>query len=219
MKSRKDIRTRGFTLIELLVVIAIIVVLAGLTSGGVGIVKRQVAKAVAKARFSEYIGAIAMLENDNGYYPTFGEQPSSSGDLIFPPQGSSNADWTDFWKTLYATKSPEESGSNPEKLDSQEARELGNKRRRQYLKPSDENHFKSRGGELDWSTIKGLYKESKKDREHVYVVIDMDDDGKFENPDPKTQGKYPYVNKSVGFFSLEVKNGSEGKLLFKTWED
>ena len=72
---------------------------------------------------------------------------------------------------------------------------------------------------MDWSTIKGLYKESKKDREHVYVVIDMDDDGKFENPDPKTQGKYPYVNKSVGFFSLEVKNGSEGKLLFKTWED
>ena len=219
MNSKKNCRVNGFTLIELLVVIAIIVVLAGITSGGVGLVKRQVAKAVTKARFSEYISAIELLKDDNGYYPTFGEQPSQDGDLIFPPSGGSDGDWTDFWKTIYALKSPEESGPELEKLDSKEARALGNPRRKQKLKPSDDNHFKQSGGELDWSTIKGLHKESKKDRERVYLVIDMDDDGKFENPDPKTQREYQYINKSLGFFSVEVKNGNEGKILFKTWDN
>ena len=38
MKAIKNQRIRGFTLIELLVVIAIIVVLSGLTTGGVGVV-------------------------------------------------------------------------------------------------------------------------------------------------------------------------------------
>ncbi len=38
MNSKKNSRVNGFTLIELLVVIAIIVVLAGITSGGVGLV-------------------------------------------------------------------------------------------------------------------------------------------------------------------------------------
>ena len=82
MNSKKNSRVNGFTLIELLVVIAIIVVLAGITSGGVGLVKRQVAKAVTKARFSEYISAIELLKDDNGYYPTFGEQPSQDGERL-----------------------------------------------------------------------------------------------------------------------------------------
>ena len=219
MKAIKNQRIRGFTLIELLVVIAIIVILSGLTTGGVGVVRRQVAKAVTKARFSEYIAALDLLKIDNGYYPAFGEQPDSDGDLTFPPQGTSDADWTDFWRTLYAMKSPDESGGDSEKLDSKDAKALGNPKRKQHLKPSDENHFKESGGDLDWSTIKGLYKERKKDKANVYLVIDLDDDGKFKNPDPKSQNKYEYVNKSVGFYSLEVKNGSEGKLLFKTWED
>lgn len=219
MNATKYNRMRGFTLIELLVVISIIVILVSLTTGGVHMVRKKVDKSVAKARFSEYIAAIDLLKNDNGYYPTFGEQPSSDGDLIFPQSGDANADWTDFWKTIYALKSPEESGGDPEKLGSKEARELGNPRRKQHLKPSDENHYKHTGGELDWSTIKGMLKESRRDRERIYVVIDMDDDGKFENPDPRTKGKYHYVNKSIGFFSREVKGGGEGKILFKTWDD
>ena len=110
MNSKKNCRVNGFTLIELLVVIAIIVVLAELPLVEVGLVKRQVAKAVTKARFSEYISAIELLKDDNGYYPTFGEQSSQDRDLIFPPSGSSDGDWTDFWKTICTLKSPEESG-------------------------------------------------------------------------------------------------------------
>lgn len=214
MNLPRQNKTQAFTLIELLVVIAIIVVLAGITSGGVGLVKRQVAKAVTKARFAEYISAIELLKNDNGFYPNFGEETSSDGDLTFPQSRG----WTDFWKTLYAMKSPEES-PDLERLGSDEARALGNPRRKQHLKPSDENHFRLSGGELDWNTIKGVYKESKKDREQIFLIIDMDGDGKFENPDPKNNDEYPFVNKSIGFYSKDIKKGSEGEILFKTWQD
>ena len=222
MKSTNHKRPRGFTLVELLLVISIITILASMTMVGIGVVMNNVKKAVAETRFQEIVSAIELCKNDNGYYPAFAIEPSASGDLIFPKAGGQDDDWTDFWKTMYALKSPEESGSNDyEKLDSAEARELGNPRRKQYLKPSDDNHHRDRAGKMDWSTIKGMYKnKKKKDRERLFVVIDLDGDGKFENPDPRTREKYEHINQSVGFYSQEIKgDDGEGKILFKTWPD
>jgi len=219
MKSNTLKRARGFTLIELLVVISIIVILASLTTVTVTSVRARVKQAVAKARFAEYVAAIKLCESDNGYAPDFGIEPNgTSGDLIFPDVSGADSDWTDFWKTLYALKSPDESGAGAfESLERDQARELGNPKRRKYLMPSDDNHHLDQAGDLDWTTIKGMYDSKKKAREQVFLVIDLDGDGRFENPDPRSRNKHEYINKTVGFYSREVKGGSLGKVLFSTW--
>ena len=220
MKANTHNRARGFTLIELLVVISIIVILASLTTVTVTSVRIKVKKTVAKARFSEYVAAIKLCETDNGYFPDFGIKPTgSSEDLIFPEESGSSPDWTDFWKTLYGLKSPDESGAGIfESLDRDQAREFGNPKRRKYLVPSDDNHHLDQAGELDWTTIKGMYDAKKKRREQVFLVIDLDGDGRFEYPFPRTRMNYEYINKSVGFYSQEVKDGGLGKILFATWD-
>jgi general secretion pathway protein G len=220
MKANAHNRERGFTLIELLVVISIIVILASLTTVTVTSVRIKVKQAVAKARFSEYMAAIQLCESENGYFPDFGIEPNgSSGDLIFPDASGADSDWTDFWKTLYAKKSPDESGpSASESLERDQAREFGNPKRRKYLTPSGDNHHLGQSGNLDWTTIKGMYDVKKKSREQVFLVIDIDGDGRFENPDPRTRKKHEYINKSVGFYSQEVKGGTLGKVLFSTWD-
>jgi prepilin-type N-terminal cleavage/methylation domain-containing protein len=211
MKSNTLNREKGFTLIELLVVISIIVILASLTTVTVTSVRVRVKQTVAKARFSEYVAAIKLCKSDNGYFPDFGIQSSEDEDeLIFPDVSGADSDWTDFWKTLYALKSQDES------LERDEAKELGNPKRRKYLSPSDDNHHLDQGV-LDWTTIKGMYDAKKKGREQVFLIIDLSGVGKFKNPDPRTQKKHEYINQSVGFYSQEVKGGNLGKVLFSTW--
>jgi prepilin-type N-terminal cleavage/methylation domain-containing protein len=220
MKANIHNRMRGFTLIELLVVMSIIVILASLTTVAVSSIRIRVKQAVAKARFSEYMAAIQLCESDNGYFPDFGIQPNGpNGELIFPDVSGADSDWTDFWKTLYALKSPDESGpGTSESLERDEARELGNPKRRKYLSPSGNNHHLDQAGDLDWTTVKGMYDAKKKGREQVFLIIDLDGDGRFENPDPRTRKKHEFINKSVGFYSQEVKGGSLGKILFSTWD-
>ena len=173
MKPRNYRRTRGFTLIELLAVISIIVILAGLTTAAVGFVRKNVRKAVAKARFSTYMAAITVCKNDNGYYPEFGIPRKGDEDLLFPQPGD-QGDWEDFWKTLYGLEAPDEwIGGRKTQLDLQEARDFGNLKRREYVTPQEENHYKAPDGDLDWSSIRGVYKEKNKDREQVFLLLTL----------------------------------------------
>lgn len=70
---------RGFTLIELLVVIAIIVVLAGLTIGGMGYVQQKQAREQAKVQIGMLQMALEEYKADTGQYP--GEDPDAQGQV------------------------------------------------------------------------------------------------------------------------------------------
>ncbi len=66
----------GFTLMELLVVISIIVILAGLTVGGMSFVSAKTAMEKAKTQLGLLEMGIEKYYQDNGSYPNY---PSSSG--------------------------------------------------------------------------------------------------------------------------------------------
>lgn len=61
--------TKGFTLMELLVVIAIIVILAGLTMGGLGYMQRNQATQKAKAQIAMLSTGLEEYKLDFGKYP------------------------------------------------------------------------------------------------------------------------------------------------------
>ncbi len=65
----------GFTLMEMLVVISIIVVLAGLTIGGLGFVKDKQAREQAKVQINLLQMALQEYHSDNGFFPE-GANPS-----------------------------------------------------------------------------------------------------------------------------------------------
>jgi len=212
-------KSNGFTLIELLTVITIIGILASLSMVGINAAKSNVLKTVTTARFSTYVKAIKEYESDYGYFPRFGQDVSSEDDLVFPPLGETGSpeEWEDFWKTLYGLKLPAEwVGGKKTKLEEEEAKRLGNRKKRSYLQPNEENHYLTETGEMNWGTIRSLTK--KMGRERVHVMIDISGDGKLPNPDPKTNEKRPFLNRSVAFFAQQNKGDpAKAKLIFKTW--
>ena len=204
-------RQRGFTLIELLTVITIIGILIGLSFVGVSAARNQVKKTVTTARFSTYIKAIKEFEGDYGYFPQFNKSIGDDEDLLF---GGDGDEWIDFWKTLYALDDPSTWNSGKkERLPEEEAKKLGNKKRREYLQPNDDNHYLDSTGEMNWETIRSI--SPKKGREIVYVAIDLTGDGKIPNPNPKTQSKRPYLNTRIAFFAIKKK---DEKMVFQTWK-
>lgn len=62
-------RRAGFTLMEMLVVISIIVILAGLTLGGLGFVRDKQAREQAKVQINLLQMALEDFHSDHGYYP------------------------------------------------------------------------------------------------------------------------------------------------------
>lgn len=75
-------RTAGFTLIELLTVIAIIAILAGILIPTVGAVQRQAKVAQSKALFQQLATALISYKSEYGYFPTFDQSYSGSGDHV-----------------------------------------------------------------------------------------------------------------------------------------
>jgi prepilin-type N-terminal cleavage/methylation domain-containing protein len=207
--SRKH--SKGFTLIELLTVITIIGILAGLSMVGINAAKNKTLEAVTAARYSTYIKAIKEYYSDYGYYPEFGQSTGGSGqDLIL--ELVDPAVVADFWKTLYGYKTPDEWDSGRKtRLDADEAKRLGNRKRRHYLEPNSENHYLTDSGDMDWGTIQSASKTPN--RQQVVVMIDLTNDGKLPNPDPRTNQKREFINSSIAFYALS----RSGKIAFKTW--
>lgn len=61
--------TRGFTLVEILAVVVIIGILAGITLGGAGAVRRHGAVSQAKAEITALEAASVRFQVENGFYP------------------------------------------------------------------------------------------------------------------------------------------------------
>ena len=215
MEQRITSRQGGFTLIELLTVITIIGILVGLSFVGVNAAKNQVKRTVTTARFATYVKAIKEYEGDYGYFPQFNESITDGQDLKI---GEDPKVWEDFWKTLYSLDGPATwKDGKRERLPLAEAQALGNRKRREYLQPNDDNHYLDGSGEMDWETIRSL--SPKKGQEIVFAIIDISGDGKIENPDPKTKGRRPYLNTPVAFYAQRSKdNPDTGKLVFQTWK-
>ncbi len=216
LPTRHQLRQRGFTLIELLTVITIIGILATIVTVGVQSAKKNASKAVTVTRFTTYIKAIKQYESDYAYFPQFKEEVPAGQDLVF---GGPDTDWTDFWKTLYALDEPANWPSGEKKrLDPPEAKELGNSKRREYLEPSDENHYLDSSGDMDWTSIKGM--DKKEGKEDIYLLIDLTGEAMVKNPYPKTNKTRPYLNTKVAFFALKSGKSpgdSDAKPLFQTW--
>ena len=98
MKPFREISRRAFTIVELLVVVAIIAILAALTMGIYGSVKRKAVESRLKAE----LAAIELaLENykadpDNGQYPY-----SESWDYEYPPKSWSTSGFAPLGNQLY----------------------------------------------------------------------------------------------------------------------
>jgi hypothetical protein len=88
----------AFTLIELLAVITIIGILAGLTLGAAGAVRRHGATSTAKAEVAALQAACDRYYADNNSYPTTTNSMPADPSSSFNP---TNAGYTDFGKALF----------------------------------------------------------------------------------------------------------------------
>jgi len=88
----------AFTLIELLAVITIIGILAGLTLGAAGAVRRHGATSTAKAEVAALQAACDRYYADNNSYPTTTNSMPADPSSSFNP---TNAGYTDFGKVLF----------------------------------------------------------------------------------------------------------------------
>ncbi len=73
-------RRTPFTLIELLAVIAIIIVLAGITVGGLNYASKKADQTKTIAAMTEFELALDTFKNDYGYYPVFDGEVDLSKD-------------------------------------------------------------------------------------------------------------------------------------------
>jgi len=79
---------QAFTLVELLGVIVVIGILAGITLGGAGAVRRQAAVGQAKAEIAALEAACARFQSELGFYPS---NTSANPTTAFNPSGYSAA--------------------------------------------------------------------------------------------------------------------------------
>lgn len=80
--SRVQRDERGFTLMELLVVVTIIVILAGITLGGMSLVQQKTARDKAKVQIKLLESAIEDYQSDNKSYPSSPEPGGENGSEI-----------------------------------------------------------------------------------------------------------------------------------------
>ena len=78
----------GFTLVELLGVIVVIAILAGITLGGAGAVRRHAAVGQAKAEIAALEAACARFQSELGFYPS---NTSANPTTAFNPSAYSAA--------------------------------------------------------------------------------------------------------------------------------
>jgi prepilin-type N-terminal cleavage/methylation domain-containing protein len=79
---------RAFTLIELLVVMAIVVVLAGLTIGGFGVIKKKTRIARTQGELARVETAIENYKQTLGYYPPDNPLSSAAPSLYYELSGT-----------------------------------------------------------------------------------------------------------------------------------
>ena len=79
--GRSCVRATGFTLVELLAVITIIGVLAGLTLGAAGAVRRHSATSQAKSQIAALQAACDRYFSENNQYPTGTSMPNPASDF------------------------------------------------------------------------------------------------------------------------------------------
>ena len=95
----------AFTLIELLAVITIIGILAGLTLGAAGAVRRHGAKSTAKAEVAALQAACDRYFADYNLYPTTNSMPdpASSSDVNPSPSGKYSTAGPSLFNSLFGT--------------------------------------------------------------------------------------------------------------------
>jgi general secretion pathway protein G len=75
-------RSRGFSLMELIVVVAIIVILAGLTLGGMALVNQKTARDTAKVQLGLIQTALETYNSENKSYPPNPDPMGERGDEV-----------------------------------------------------------------------------------------------------------------------------------------
>jgi type II secretory pathway pseudopilin PulG len=97
--ARQSKSVLAFTLVELLGVIVVIGILAGITLGGAGAVRRQAAVGQAKAEIAALEAACARFQTELGFYPT---NTTANPTTAFNPtgyQGAGSALFTNLFGT------------------------------------------------------------------------------------------------------------------------
>jgi prepilin-type N-terminal cleavage/methylation domain-containing protein len=95
--SARRRRAAGFTLVELLTVVTIIVILAGLTIGGLSFFARRQNEAKTKVQLKLLADAIENFKYDYGVYPPL---PSAEGTEQFT-EASGEGETTELWMALF----------------------------------------------------------------------------------------------------------------------